>query len=68
CVTGLSSHHIRETFQYSPNTMTNGAKKNYRCFKSMLVSFSLDTFYTSQIKFPTATTPVVGIILDDPQL
>ncbi|KIK76490.1 hypothetical protein PAXRUDRAFT_70585, partial [Paxillus rubicundulus Ve08.2h10] len=59
CVTGLSSCHVGERFQCSPDTVT-------KYFKSMLVFFSLDPFYTLQIKFPTATSPVVDVILNDP--
>ncbi|KAF8838473.1 hypothetical protein BDN67DRAFT_866066, partial [Paxillus ammoniavirescens] len=59
CVTGLSSRHVGERFQCSPDTIT-------KYFKSMLVFFLLDLFYTSQIKFPTATTPVADVILNNP--
>ncbi|KIJ09149.1 hypothetical protein PAXINDRAFT_33619, partial [Paxillus involutus ATCC 200175] len=39
CVTGLSSHHVAERFQCSPDTVM-------KYFKAMLFFFSSDPFYS----------------------
>ncbi|KIK76217.1 hypothetical protein PAXRUDRAFT_170603, partial [Paxillus rubicundulus Ve08.2h10] len=59
-VTGLSSHHIGERFQHSPDTIT-------RYFKQQLDFFSSLPFNTAQVHFPTPDTPVSAANHNDPQ-
>ncbi|KIJ11231.1 hypothetical protein PAXINDRAFT_42073, partial [Paxillus involutus ATCC 200175] len=59
CVTGLSSRHVAERFQHSPGTIT-------RYFKRMLVFFANTPFYSTQVHFPTANTPIATQITGDP--
>ncbi|KIK78973.1 hypothetical protein PAXRUDRAFT_37325, partial [Paxillus rubicundulus Ve08.2h10] len=59
CVTGLSSHHVRERLQCSPDTVT-------RYFKQLLFFFLSSLFYTTQVQLPTNKTPISAMILDDP--
>ncbi|KIK73416.1 hypothetical protein PAXRUDRAFT_37870, partial [Paxillus rubicundulus Ve08.2h10] len=59
CVTGLSSCHVGERFQRSPDTVT-------RYFKQLLFFFSSSPFYTTQVQLPTNETPISATILDDP--
>ncbi|KIK34023.1 hypothetical protein CY34DRAFT_45698, partial [Suillus luteus UH-Slu-Lm8-n1] len=58
CVTGLPTHYVGECFQQSPDTIT-------RYFKQMLLFFSDNPFYSSQVKFPTAHSPVPPSILNN---
>ncbi|KIK42155.1 hypothetical protein CY34DRAFT_39125, partial [Suillus luteus UH-Slu-Lm8-n1] len=46
CVTGLSTCLLGERFQRSPDTIS-------RYFRRLLVFFSEDVFYESQVQFPT---------------
>ncbi|KIK78574.1 hypothetical protein PAXRUDRAFT_163638, partial [Paxillus rubicundulus Ve08.2h10] len=59
CVTGLSSCHVGERFQCSPDTVT-------KYFKQLLFFFSSSPFYTTQVWLPTNETPISATILDDP--
>ncbi|KIK73911.1 hypothetical protein PAXRUDRAFT_89205, partial [Paxillus rubicundulus Ve08.2h10] len=59
CVTGLSSRHVGERFQRSPDTVM-------RYFKQLLLFFLSSPFYTTQVRLPTNETPISAMILDDP--
>ncbi|KIK72892.1 hypothetical protein PAXRUDRAFT_179696, partial [Paxillus rubicundulus Ve08.2h10] len=58
-VTGLSSWHVAERFQHSPDTIT-------RYFKCMLFFFASAPYYTSQVRFPTHQSPISAIITNNP--
>ncbi|KIK78738.1 hypothetical protein PAXRUDRAFT_163165, partial [Paxillus rubicundulus Ve08.2h10] len=58
CVTGLSSQHVAERFQHSPDTIT-------RYLKCMLFFFASTPFYTSQVCFPTHQSPISAIITNN---
>ncbi|KIK38815.1 hypothetical protein CY34DRAFT_44561, partial [Suillus luteus UH-Slu-Lm8-n1] len=60
CVTGLSTRHLGERFQRSPDTIS-------RYFKHLLIFFSDDPFYSLQVRLPTIDTPISPTILDDPR-
>ncbi|KIK78383.1 hypothetical protein PAXRUDRAFT_164165 [Paxillus rubicundulus Ve08.2h10] len=57
-VTVLSSCHVGERFQHSPDTLT-------RYFKQLLFFFSSSPFYTTQVQLPTNKTPISAMILND---
>ncbi|KIK35758.1 hypothetical protein CY34DRAFT_35699, partial [Suillus luteus UH-Slu-Lm8-n1] len=59
CVTGLSTRLLGERFQCSPDTIS-------RYFRCLLVFFSEDMFYESQVQFPTDETPISTAITNDP--
>ncbi|KIN95460.1 hypothetical protein M404DRAFT_47221, partial [Pisolithus tinctorius Marx 270] len=60
CITGLSSRHVGERFQHTLETIA-------KYFKLVLIKFSSDPFYSSQVKFPNLTTPPSETITCDPR-
>ncbi|KAF9230196.1 hypothetical protein BU15DRAFT_24208, partial [Melanogaster broomeanus] len=60
CVTGLSSRHVAERFQHSPDTIT-------KYFKEILLYFSSPPFYMSNVRLPAVDTPISAAILEDPR-
>ncbi|KIK91937.1 hypothetical protein PAXRUDRAFT_37702, partial [Paxillus rubicundulus Ve08.2h10] len=58
CMTGLSSCHIAKRFQYSPDIIT----KYYAPY-----ILDMNSFYSSQVKFPSSATPISDHIICDPQ-
>ncbi|KIK25445.1 hypothetical protein PISMIDRAFT_96751, partial [Pisolithus microcarpus 441] len=58
CGTGLSTWHVGERFQHSPDTIT-------RYFKIMLHFFSSPPFYTTHVQLPSSETPTSQKILSD---
>ncbi|KAH7917645.1 hypothetical protein BV22DRAFT_980405, partial [Leucogyrophana mollusca] len=57
CNTGLSSRHLGEQFQQSPDIIT-------KYFKRMLYFFSAAPFYTNQVRLPIPTTLLSSTLLE----
>ncbi|KIK86998.1 hypothetical protein PAXRUDRAFT_126652, partial [Paxillus rubicundulus Ve08.2h10] len=51
--------HVAEKFQHAPETIT-------RYFKCMLIFFANAPFYSTQVQFPMADTPIATQIMGGP--